>query len=101
MKIDIPSILVHLRSRKVEDAETAHRVPSAEAIAMAALAWAMADRRRSPAAQRPSRFGRLLGAAAGSGRCRSPARDGPSAATCPMPPAETFREWWAEPSDCT
>ncbi len=92
--IDIPSILVHLRSRKVEEAKTAHRVPSAEAIAMAALSWTMADRRRWTTAQRLSRFGRLLGR---RGRIRSlpfPGSRWTMSRDAPMPPAQTFREWW-------
>ena len=61
VKINIPELLVHLRARHVEEAGRAHRVPSAEAVAMAAASWVMADagpvrRRRRP----PSRAGRLL-----------------------------------------
>ena len=90
--IDIPSILVHLRGRKVE--ETAHTLPTPEAIAMAALSWTMSDSRRWSRAQRLSRVGRLLGR---RGRIRSlpfPMSRWTSSRDAPMPPEQTFREWW-------
>ena len=39
VRIDIPSLLVRLRSQKVEEARAHSRVPSAEAVAMAAASW--------------------------------------------------------------
>ena len=61
VRIDIPSLLVRLRSQKVEEARAHSRVPSAEAVAMAAASWAMATPRRFAAAERASRLGRVLG----------------------------------------
>ncbi len=61
VKIDIPSLLVHLRARHVEEANRAHRVPSPEAISMAAASWVMASPARWRAAQSAGRLGRLLG----------------------------------------
>src|SRR4051795_5769894 len=58
--IDIPSILVHLRAEHVEARRAAQRVPTAEAVAMAAASWTMSDPRRWAAAQTASRAGRLL-----------------------------------------
>ena len=57
VKIDIPSMLVHLRARHVETVAREHRVPSAEAITMAAASWVMASPGRFAAAQarRPGR----------------------------------------------
>jgi L-lactate dehydrogenase complex protein LldF len=94
--IDIPSILVHLRGRKVEETKSDHRVPSPEAIAMAALSWTMSDAGRWSRAQRLSRLGRLLGR---RGRIRSlpfPMSRWTSSRDAPVPPGQTFREWWGE-----
>jgi L-lactate dehydrogenase complex protein LldF len=95
VKIDIPSILVHLRARHVENGRAQHRLPTPEAAAMAAAAWVMASPARFAAAERGLGAGRLL---ARRGRIATPlpfplsrwtgARD------LPAPPAETFRHWW-------
>src|SRR5260370_42710272 len=60
VKIDIPSILVHLRARHVEEAARRSRLPGPEAATMALAAWAMASPARFAAAQRAGRLGRLL-----------------------------------------
>ncbi len=96
VKIDIPSILVHLRAEHVEQQRTARRLPSPEAVAMAAAAWTMADERRWRRAQAATRAGRLFGRR--SGRIRSlpwPLAAWTAARDAPRPPAETFRQWWA------
>ncbi len=94
VKIDIPSLLVHLRARHVEDAGATHRVPSAEAVTMAAASWVMARPgpvRGGPvggprrAAARPARHHHRAAAAAGG---LDQGRD------APVPPAQTFRQWW-------
>ncbi len=51
VRIDIPSMLVHLRARHVEETRRTHRVPSAEAITMAAASWS-AGRRPQQARRR-------------------------------------------------
>jgi L-lactate dehydrogenase complex protein LldF len=94
VRIDIPSLLVDLRARHVD----AHRggVPSAEAAAMAAASWVMADPRRFAAAETASRLGRLLGR--GSDRIAAlppPLSAWTGSRDAPRPPAETFRQWWA------
>jgi L-lactate dehydrogenase complex protein LldF len=92
--IDIPSVLVHLRARKVD--ETPHVLPTPEAVSMAAMAWTMSDPGRWARAQRLSRVGRVL---ARRGRIRSlpwPLSRWTSARDAPVPPRETFREWWAQ-----
>src|SRR5262250_202488 len=61
VKIDIPSLLVHLRARHVEESARAHRVASPEAVTMAAASWVMASPARWAAAQSASRLGRALG----------------------------------------
>ncbi|WP_027342196.1 LutB/LldF family L-lactate oxidation iron-sulfur protein [Hamadaea tsunoensis] len=90
VRIDIPTILVHLRSSVVDD----HSRVSPEAVAMAAAAWTMASPGRFRFASRLLRLGRLIGR---GGRIRrlplflggwTEARD------APVPPAQTFRTWW-------
>ena len=84
VKIDIPSILVHLRGRIVRE-EKSKLTP--EALAMKGMAAAFATRRRYEAAQRLARLGRgPLAKAAIPGW--SAMRD------LPEPPKETFRDWW-------
>ncbi len=59
VKIDMPSMLVHLRSRVVEE-RTLSRIPSVESLAMSAMATAMASPRRWKVALRLLRLGRVL-----------------------------------------
>ena len=89
--IDIPSMLVHLRSRVVESEREHERLPAPERLLAASAAWAMARPGRWARALRGARAGRLLG--------RIPAATPPLAAwtatrDLPVPPPETFREWW-------
>ncbi len=94
VKIDIPSILVHLRARHVAAARDAGGLPSAEAIAMAAAAWVMASPARFATGQRAARLGRALGR---GGRIRSlppPLSAWTQSRDLPLPAARTFREWW-------
>jgi L-lactate dehydrogenase complex protein LldF len=95
VKIDIPSILVHLRARAVDADRAARRVPSAEAVAMAAAGWVMADERRFAAAQAGGRAGRVLGRRTGRISTLPPPLSAWTASRdLPRPPAETFRTWW-------
>jgi len=74
VKIDIPRLLVHLRSR-VGGSDPALRL----------MGWAMAGRRRFEAAQ----LGRVPGMRTGIGLSAwTKGRD------LPPPPRETFRQWW-------
>jgi len=96
VKIDIPSLLVYLRARHVEEHREEHRVPSPEAVTMAAASWVMADPRRYAAAQRAGRSGRALSR---GGRIRAlppPLSAWTRARDAPAPPARTFRQWWRE-----
>jgi L-lactate dehydrogenase complex protein LldF len=85
VKIDIPSILVHLRGRVVREVGA----PASERAAMAAMARVFSSRRAYEAAQRAARLGRgpLVGAAA---RPWTRTRDLPDV------PDQSFREWWRE-----
>jgi L-lactate dehydrogenase complex protein LldF len=95
VKIDIPALLVHLRARHVEESGAERRVPSAEAVTMAAASWVMASPARFEAAQRAGRSGRLLGRRRGRIRRLPPPLSAWTAARdAPRPPAQTFREWW-------
>jgi len=94
VKIDIPSILVHMRARHVEAARKASKVPSAEAVTMAAASWAMSNPARFAAAQRGGQIGRLLGRRGVIGRLPPPLSGWTRARDAPVPPAETFRQWW-------
>ena len=93
--IDIPQMLVHLRSRVV-DAKRDHRLPTPEQAVMASAAYAMESPARWTAALRASRLGRLLGGR----RRRLTALPPPLSAwtgtrDVPLPPRQSFRDWWA------
>jgi L-lactate dehydrogenase complex protein LldF len=99
VRIDIPSLLVHLRARHVEERRAAHRVPSAEAVTMAAASWVMADPGRFAAAQAGSRAGRLLGRRGSISALPPPLAAWTRARDAPVPPAQTFRQWWRKNKD--
>ncbi|HYY05036.1 MAG TPA: lactate utilization protein B [Candidatus Limnocylindria bacterium] len=85
VRIDIPTVLVHLRGRVVR--EVAGRART-EKAAMELMARVFASRRRYEAAQRLARLGRgPLAAAPGVGAWAQ-ARD------LPEVPAQSFRDWW-------
>lgn len=91
VRIDIPSILVHLRAR----ATAAHRTPTAESAGMAAASWVMRSSRRFTVATRLLRIGRLLRNRRGTiGVLPPPMSAWTSARDLPAPPPETFRTWW-------
>ncbi|GAA3861482.1 LutB/LldF family L-lactate oxidation iron-sulfur protein [Saccharothrix violaceirubra] len=88
--IDIPSILVHLRGKVVED-----HAPVAEAAAMRALAWAMADAGRWRRLLRAGRLGRALGRRRDRiGSLPPPLSAWTGTRDAPRPPRQTFRDWW-------
>ena len=91
VRIDIPSLLVHLRARHVEEAARSRRLPTAEAVGMAAASWVMASPGRYAAAQRTSR---ALGRKGRIRRLPPPLSAWTVARDAPAPPAQTFREWW-------
>jgi L-lactate dehydrogenase complex protein LldF len=83
--IDIPSMLVHLRSRVV-----AERPRAAEATAMRGLAWVMRSPRRYRWALRALRLGRPLARR----RLGGPFKGWTASRDLPVPPRQTFLDWW-------
>ena len=93
VKINIPEVLVHLRQTGPH--------PAGERAAMRALAWVMRDRRRYAAALRAARAGTapLRGLARRRGKTAVRRLPWPLSAwtahrDAPLPPAQTFRDWW-------
>jgi L-lactate dehydrogenase complex protein LldF len=88
VKIDIPAVLVELRGRITEETPGER----GERLAMAAMGRILAGRRRYEAAQRAARAGRrVLPLAA---RLPGPLAGWSMSRELPLPPAQTFREWW-------
>ncbi|MER6973043.1 LutB/LldF family L-lactate oxidation iron-sulfur protein [Nocardioides sp. NPDC000445] len=85
VRIDIPSVLVQLRSQVVD----AHRggVPKPEAVAMKAAGATLASSHRLGLAER------LVGTGVRLAR-RAGARPWTQARDLPDPPVESFRAWW-------
>ena len=84
VKIDIPSILVHLRNQAPH--------PRSEAAVMRAAAYTMDRPKLYARAQRAAKLARIAGR---RGRGLPPPLNGWAASRdLPVPPAETFRDWW-------
>jgi L-lactate dehydrogenase complex protein LldF len=89
--IDIPTMLVHLRSRVVDAKREAHRLPRPEAAVMATAAWTMRKTSRWTRALRAARLSRFIR------RRRAlppPLSAWTSSRDLPEPPKETLRDWW-------
>ena len=97
VKIDIPTILVHLRAQHTEAYADEHTAPSPEAAAMAAAAYVMSNPTRWRLALRSGRLGRLLGRKRGViGALPFPlVQQWTEARDLPRPPEQTFRDWWS------
>jgi L-lactate dehydrogenase complex protein LldF len=94
--IDIPTMLVHLRSRVNDDKAARLTVPRAERVAMGALAFAMRGRRRWTWTLRAARLGRVLGRRDGRiRRLPPPLSKWTKTRDLPRLPNESFRDWWA------
>ena len=97
VKINIPEILVHLRSEDVESRRGKKKVPGQMDVAMKAASWMMGTGRRMALVEKALPLGKLAagpdrrikklpGVAAGWTRSRD----------VPAPPAQSFRDWWAK-----
>ncbi|GAA2731341.1 LutB/LldF family L-lactate oxidation iron-sulfur protein [Pedococcus aerophilus] len=99
VRIDIPSLLVHLRERHTEEQAKEHRLPTPEAAALSLVGWVMQSPRRFRMAETALRMARPF---ARSGRFRSlpfPLSAWTTSRDAPAPPPETFREWWERTRD--
>lgn len=96
VRIPIPEMLVHMRGKVVEAKKADHH-PHAEAAMMKAGSWLFASHRRLAAAQKAAGLGRKLvpGAVSHLGPLPPPLSRWANARDLPMPPAESFRAWWA------
>jgi len=104
VKIDIPSMLVHLRARHVESKAAiidsffsrADRGSAVEHAMMSVIAWVMSDPARWDRVLWLTQAGRLL--AKRSGRIRMlppPFSAWTRSRDLPSPPTESFHRWWA------
>ena len=91
VRIDIPEVLVHLRS-KVVDAHRGDRVPKPESLAMKATGAAFASSR--PVAASPNASPASPVGCCGARAARRAAAAGPEPATCRCRAKESFRAWW-------
>ena len=91
VKIDIPSVLVHLRARVVREEKSSY---TPEALAMRGAAKTFGSRRAYERAQRLSKLGRgPLG--------KVPVPGWSAMRELPVVPESTFREWWRARSAVT
>jgi L-lactate dehydrogenase complex protein LldF len=85
VKIDIPTILVHLRGRVVREVGA----PAPERAAMAAMARVFGSRRAYEAAQRAAKLGR-------GPLADAVLRPWTRSRELPEVPKQTFRDWWRD-----
>jgi L-lactate dehydrogenase complex protein LldF len=95
VKINIPDILIQLRAEHTETHADTHHLPTPEAAAMKATAWAMTDPRRFAKAGRAATVARH---GIRKGRpvvpLPPPLNGWTASRDAPTPPSETFRDWW-------
>ena len=93
VKIDIPRLLVHLRARSVERAK--QKGPSLESVAMAAAGAVFSSQKRLAAAERLAGWlSRPLATKGAIGPLPGPLRRWTVSRDAPLPPGQSFREWW-------
>ena len=93
VKIDIPRLLVHLRARSVERAK--QEGPSLESVAMAAAGAAFSSPKRLAAAERLAGWlSRPLATKGAIGPLPGPLRRWTVSRDAPLPPGQSFRQWW-------
>ncbi len=98
VRIDIPTILVHLRTRVVD--EDRGGLPSAEEAGMRAMGWMFAKHQRFEVAEKAAATGGKVLRSKALGR-KEVLRNLPAPLTAwsgardvPVPPTESFRAWW-------
>ena len=95
MKIPISDILVHMRNKVVQK-KTAHR-PTMESLIFKVVAWIFAKGRNLAFVQFFSKIaGRLFRKRSHFGPLPWPASGWSNARDLPVPPKQTFRDWWKE-----
>jgi L-lactate dehydrogenase complex protein LldF len=93
VRIEIPELLVHLRTRVVD--EKRDGIPDGEQAAMRAASWVLGSPRRLEAAQRAASAGRkIFGSRTTLSQLPWPASAWSQARDVPLPPRESFRAWW-------
>jgi L-lactate dehydrogenase complex protein LldF len=90
VRIDIPEVLVHLRSEAV----AAKSKFSPEAVGMAAMSWVMSGPRRFHAAQRLATAGRLLSRRGKIRKLPFTGAKWTDSRDLPAPAKESFSAWW-------
>jgi L-lactate dehydrogenase complex protein LldF len=93
VRIDIPTILVHLRAKQVDSER--HGLPGAQDAAMKAAGWVMRSEKRFATAELAAKAARLLGRR--KNRITSlpfPGSKWTASRDMAVPPKETFRQWW-------
>jgi L-lactate dehydrogenase complex protein LldF len=89
VRIDIPSVLVHLRGKAVSAGG-----PTPESVAMAAASWVMASPGRFRLAQRAASVLRLVARRGRVKRLPWPGSRWTDSRDLPAPAAESFSAWW-------
>lgn len=93
VRIDIPSILVHLRAEQVDQERGG--LPGGQDLAMKAAGWAMSSPGRFTLAEKTLGAARLIaGKDHRIGALPWPASKWTGSRDIPEPPKETFRQWW-------
>lgn len=104
VRIDIPEVLVHLRAQVVDGRRSRGGLPKLQDVAFTAAGWGFASAGRTAAAQKlaglagkvlPRSIRRAPGGRETLGALPWPATAWTSARDLPVPPAESFRAWWA------
>ncbi len=100
VRINIPQVLVHLRQSAVD---SKRGKPSLERTAFRTLGWVMADKRRYARALRAARRGSVPLAAVLRRRTVHrlpwPMSAWTASRDAPLPPKESFRDWWRRSHD--
>ncbi|CAM02780.1 L-lactate dehydrogenase complex protein LldF [Saccharopolyspora erythraea NRRL 2338] len=91
--IDIPDLLVHLRTRVVEEHHGVRSRPLD--LLMGLASWVLGDARRLAAVQRVASWSRrFIGRRGTIGRLPAPLSRWTDARDAPAPARESFRAWW-------